>query len=621
MLLRNNTRHTAWRDSVTLCIGSSIGAATLLFAAACAALPIGDEEYAYPSPTKGAVVSEHALATAAGLAVLERGGNAADAAVATALVLSVVFPQAGSLGGGGFALWVPQGGKAPLALDFRETAPAALDAGDYMVDGVVQSELSTQGYLAVGVPGVPAGLWQLAEELGTLPFEELAEPAIRLAREGFKVDAWLAHHLRIPSVRASLADSPAARRLFYPVGKPLAEGRLFVQPALASTLELLATRGPSGFYEGIVGEAIAKDMERNGGLITGDDLRSYRPVWRTPITGWFRGYEVVSMPPPSSGGLVLVQALRILDGFPLDTERETARALSGDPSQSGLNGLATHWWIEALRMGFSDRAEHMGDPGFVEVPSDRLLSAEWIAERRTAIGGRAGEAVQPMPLSSAGAAAGETTHLSVLDEDGNAVSLTTTLNGLFGSGVVVGEVGVVLNNEMDDFAVQPGVPNEYGLVGSEANSIVAGKRPLSSMTPTVLREGGQTVTLVIGAPGGPRIITSVFQVILRMLVYGEELSEAVCAPRLHQQWNPSATFVEEGWPSAILEELEQRGHELRSMPARSSIQAIWVQRDGVPVAISDSRRGGVGGVVGEDLPEPADTPIDENSAYASPPRR
>ena len=605
------------------CVGSGVRAATLLLVAACAALPIGDEEYAYPSPTRGAVVSEHPLATAAGLAILERGGNAADAAVATALVLSVVFPQAGSLGGGGFALWVPQGGKAPLALDFRETAPAALDASDYLLDGVVQSELSTRGYLAVGVPGVPAGLWMLAEEFGTLPFEELAEPAIRLARDGFAVDAWLAHHLRIPNARELLEESPAARRLFYPVGKPLAEGRVFVQPELASTLELLATRGPAGFYEGVVGDAIAGDMERNGGLITRDDLKSYEPVWRTPITGWFRGYEVVSMPPPSSGGLVLVQALRILDGFPLDTERETVRALSNDPSLCGLNGLAAHWWIEALRMGFSDRAEHMGDPGFWNVPSDRLLSAEWIAERRTAIGERAGEAVRAMPRTPPVAAApesGETTHLSVLDEDGNAISLTTTLNGLFGSGVVVGDVGVVLNNEMDDFAVQPGVPNEYGLVGSEANSIVAGKRPLSSMTPTVLREGGQTVTLVIGAPGGPRIITSVFQVILRMLVYEEELNDAIRAPRLHQQWNPSATYVEEGWPTSILEELEGRGHELRSMPARSSVQAIWVKRGGEPVAISDSRRGGVGGVVGEELPQPAETPTDENSAYARPPR-
>jgi len=604
--------------------GSSLRVATLLLVAACAALPIGDKEYAYPSPTRGAVVSEHPLATAAGLAILERGGNAADAAVATALVLSVVFPQAGSLGGGGFALWVPQGGKASLALDFRETAPAALDAGDYMIDGVVQSELSKQGYLAVGVPGVPAGLWMLAEEFGTLPFEELAEPAIRLARDGFPVDAWLAHHLRIPNARALLGDSPAARRLFYPVGKPLAEGRLFLQPALASTLELLATRGPAGFYEGVVGDAIAEDMESNGGLITREDLKSYQPIWRTPITGWFRGYEVISIPPPSSGGLVLVQALRILDGFPLDTERESVRALSDDPSLCGLNGLATHWWIEALRMGFADRAEHMGDPGFWDVPSAELLSPEWIAERRIAIGGRAGEAVRPMELAppvGATSERGETTHLSVLDEDGNAISLTTTLNGLFGSGVVVGEIGVVMNNEMDDFAIQPGVPNEYGLVGSEANSIVAGKRPLSSMTPTVLREGGQTVALVIGAPGGPRIITSVFQVILRMLVYGEELDEAIRAPRLHQQWNPSATFVEEGWPASILEELEERGHELRDMPARSSVQAIWVKRDGEPVAISDARRGGVGGVVGEELPEPAATPSDEDSAYATPPRR
>jgi len=591
-----------------------LSGALFLLAAACAALPIGDREHSYPTPARGAVVSEHPLATAAGLAVLERGGNAADAAVATALVLSVVFPQAGSLGGGGFALWVPQGGRAPLALDYRETAPAALDADDYLVDGVLQPELSKSGYLAIGTPGVPAGLWKLANELGTLSFDELAAPAIRLAREGFEVDAWLAHHLRVPGARAQLARSPAARRLFYPVGTPLVEGRLLVQPELADTLERLADEGPAGFYEGFVAEAIAVDMERNGGLISRQDLRDYQPVWRTPITGWFRGHEVVSMPPPSSGGLVLVQALRILDGFPLDTEREAAGESTG-----GLSGLAAHWWIEALRMGFADRAEHMGDPDFWNVPVDRLLSSEWIAERRIAIGATAGVGLRPLALetqATTSAERSETTHLSVLDAKGNAISLTTTLNGLFGSGVLIEQIGVVMNNEMDDFAVQPGVANSYGLVGSEANSIAPGKRPLSSMTPTVLREGGQAVSLVIGAPGGPRIISSVFQVILRMLVYGDELESAIRAPRLHQQWKPSWTFVEQGWPEELLRELEERGHELREMPSRSSIQAIWLRPDGEPVAISDSRRGGVGGVVGAELPAPAPTPEDEDSAYA-----
>ncbi len=596
----------------------------LLVVSACAALPIGEREVLHSSPKRGAVASEHPLATAAGLAILERGGNAADAAVATALVLAVVYPQAGSLGGGGFALWVPKGGKAPLALDYRETAPAALDSGDYLIDGEVDPLLPKRGHLAVGVPGVPAGLWKLANELGTLPFEELAAPAIALARGGFAVDAWLEHHLSIPSVRAQLSNSPAAQQTFYPGGVALEENHLFVQPALANTLELLATKGSAGFYEGFVADALVSDMENHGGLLSREDLANYRAIWRTPITGWFRGYEVVSMPPPSSGGIVLLQALRILDGFPLDSERETARMEakpSGPVDSSGLNGLAVHWWIEALRMGFADRAEHMGDPGFWEVPQDKLLSSEWIAKRRTAIGGEAGTNVGPMPLPEAAQASSETsetTHLSVLDEEGNAISLTTTLNGLFGSGVVVGPIGVVLNNEMDDFSIQPGVPNEYGLVGSEANSIVGGKRPLSSMTPTVLRDGGQTVVLVIGAPGGPRIISAVLQVVLRKLVYRMELASAVHAPRLHQQWNPSGTFVEAGWPEPTLAELRERGHELLPMPSRSSIQAIWVARDGEPQAVSDSRRGGVGGVVGESLPAAAAAPVDENAYYARP---
>ncbi|MFT7661807.1 MAG: gamma-glutamyltranspeptidase/glutathione hydrolase [Planctomycetota bacterium] len=602
-------------------------ASFLILTWACAALPIGEEQFEEPRPKHGAVVSEHPLATAAGLKVLEDGGNAADAAVATALVLSVVYPQAGGLGGGGFALWVPHGTGSPQALDFREVAPSGLSADSYHVDGEFDAELSKLGHLAVGVPGVPAGLWKLADELGTMPFKELCAPAIALAREGFTVDPWLAHHLRVPQIREQMSDSPAARRVFYPLGKAKEAGTILRRPALADTLERLAERGPAGFYGGLVGQAIANEMLRGGGLITLADLENYEARWRTPLAGWFRGYEIVSMPPPSSGGVVLLQALRILDGFPLDTERQLALEPDAEVAsdESGLSAKATHWWIEALRMGFADRAEHLGDPPFATVPLEQLLSSEWIAKRRIEINSMAGTDVQPMPTiakkSVESAEPSETTHLSVLDAEGNAVSLTTTLNGMFGSGVMVGEIGILLNNEMDDFSILAGIPNAFGLVGSTANSIATGKRPLSSMTPTILRKDGSRVALVIGAPGGPRIISAVFQVIMRLLVQEQSLGDAVRSPRLHQQWRPNWTYFEEGWNDEILADLETRGHEIRHMPSRSSVQAIWLQPDGLPVAVSDPRRGGVSGLTGGELSKPASPPSDPSGIYATPHHR
>ncbi len=564
-------------------------------------------------PKRGALVSEHPLATAVGLDILEEGGNAADAAVATALALAVVYPQAGNLGGGGFALWVPADGGEALALDFRETAPRALTLDAYLEDGVLVPELSREGHRAVGVPGSPRGLHDFHRRFGKLPFARLASPAVRLARDGFDVDPWLAHHLRDPHLRERLMRSPSARRLFYPAGRPLAAGDRLVQTALAETLDRLVRNGPAGFYDGVVARAIVHEMESAGGLVTLFDLASYSTVWRTPLRGWFRGYEIVSMPPPSSGGIILLQVLRILDGFPLDAERAQTiaeRRARGIDDPVGLDARTVHWWIEALRRSFADRAEHLGDPYFHDVPVAELLSPEWITARRTSIGARADPHVgpwspTPAPLG-AGPERGETTHVSVLDEDGNAVSLTTTLNGLFGSGVMVGELGLLLNNEMDDFALAPGIPNEFGLVGSSANAIEPGKRPLSSMTPAVLRQGGRGVTMVIGSPGGPRIPTAVLQVVLRTLVHGQDLADAVRAPRLHQQWSPTSTEFEAGWDPALLAELRELGHETRAMPkSPSSVQAILLRPDGEPVAVSDPRRGGVAGIAGKPLGQPA----------------
>lgn len=591
---------------------------------ACRAADPFGQEPGVPRPATGAVVSAHPLATRAGLKILEDGGNAADAAVATALVLAVVYPQAGNLGGGGFAVWVPREGE-PNTLDFRELAPAGFIPELYQdAAGEVVPERSLATPLAVGVPGTPAGLYELYRRYGSkaqgLTFADLCEPAISLAREGFQVDAWLARDLRSSGARARLEADPGARELFYPGGAPLAEGQVLKQPRLAATLERLARGGSKAFYGGPIAEAIVQSLraaDERAGIVAGshsmtlEDLASYKVEQRKPLVGRFRGYEVISMGPPSSGGLVLLQVLAVLNGFPLDAERAAALSafeLGDDPSNTvcGVSPRRVHWWIEALRMAFADRAMHLGDPDKHAVPVRSLLSAGWVARRRVSIGEHARPNVAPWapdppPESD------QTTHLSVLDGEGNAVSLTTTLNTSFGSGILVAEAGFLLNNELDDFSIQAGTPNLYGLVGGEANQLAPRKRPLSSMTPTVVRRSNGAVSLVIGSPGGPKIITAVLQVVLRVLVLEQDLESAIRAPRMHQQWKPQETLFEEGWPLALIEALGNRhGQPTRTIPNGrfGSVQGILVQPDGSVNAFSDARRGGVGGVQGEALPQP-----------------
>lgn len=562
------------------------------------------------TPKRGAVVAEHPLASQVGVTILNMGGNAADAAVATALALAVVYPQAGNLGGGGFALWVPHEGD-PWSLDFRETTPSGYGTDLYLDDkGEVVGERSLSTPLGVGVPGSPQGLYELYKNHGSrsLTFAALCAPAISLAQNGFPVDAWLARDLRRDSARRRLTADPAARSLFYPGGEALAEGEILVQPALARTLQRMARGGQAAFYSGPTAEALVRTLqeadERLGGIV-GDrhmstqDLAAYSVQVRKPLVGWFRGHQIISMGPPSSGGLALLQVLAILDGFPLDDDRNKVRkaqdlGVAVAAEECGLSARSAHWLVEAMRRAFADRAQHLGDPDFVDVPLDKLLAPEWIADRRISIGERADPGVEawrePAPKESF-----QTTHLSVIDKQGNAVSMTTTLNTTFGSGILVGDAGFLLNNELDDFSLAPGVANTYGLVGAEANRLLPGKRPLSSMTPTVIREGGGRVSLVIGSPGGPRIITSVIQVILRVLVYEQSLEDAIAAPRLHQQWKPEWTRMESGWPSTVLEIMENRhGQELRVEPEMKfgSVQAILIPDTRVPEAISDPRRGG-----------------------------
>ena len=580
----------------------------------CRATDPFEERDPFPTPQAGAVVAEHPIAVQVGLDILNQGGNAADAAVATALALAVVYPQAGNLGGGGFAIWVPHEGE-PWSLDFRETTPQGYRTDLYLdAQGKVVPERSLQTPLAVGVPGSPLGLFELYRSHGSgrVSLARLCAPAISLARNGFEVDAFLARDLQVESLKARLMADPAARRLFYPSGRALEEGDRLVQPALAATLERYARGGSAAFYSGPTAEAIVaalQEADRRTGSIVGDrhmtldDLAGYTAKVRKPLVGWFRGHQIISMGPPSSGGMVLLQVLAILEGFPLDAEREAclekqAMGVLVAAETCGLSARAVHWWIEAMRRSFADRAEHLGDPDHVWVPLGELLDPEWVADRRISIGERADPGVQawvaPVPEGS-----GETTHLSVIDRDGNAVSMTTTLNATFGSGIMVADAGFLLNNELDDFALAPGVPNLYGLVGSEANRLRPTKRPLSSMTPTVVREGGGRVSLVIGSPGGPRIITSVLQVLLRHLVYEQDLKTAIEAPRLHQQWKPEWTRFEGGWSSPLLEALEnQHAQEIRlQVDAKyGSVQGIHIPESGVPVAVSDPRRGGTGAV-------------------------
>ena len=598
----------------------------LLSIAACRTPDPLEQLKGSPLLGRGAVVSGHPLATAAGMHFLERNGNAADAAVATALALAVVLPQAGNLGGGGFALWVPAEGK-PFSLDFREQAPALYEARLYLDEaGEVVPERSLGTPLAVGIPGSPAGLFELHRRFGSerFTFKDLLAPAILLAGDGFPVDPWLARSLRIQWEREGrLTRDPAARRLFFPGGKPLQAGETLRQPELKLTLEALARGGPKVFYEGPVGTLILRALEaadrRMNGVTQGQgmtlkDLKDYevkgrepgREQGREPLVGWFRGYQVIGMGPPSSGGLAVLQVLGILEGFALDTEQ-----VSDDGDGIGPTARALHWWIEAMRCAFADRAEHLGDPDpgapdFHPVPVQGLLSPAWIAERRVGIGERARVDVEPFkpgPEESA-----ETTHLSVLDSRGNAVSLTTTLNASFGSGILVPGAGFLLNNELDDFSIKPGTPNMYGLPGGEANQLKGGKRPLSSMSPTVVRNAAGQVTLVIGAPGGPKIITSVVQVILRVLGYEQTLEEAVRAPRIHQQWVPAKTRLEPGWDAELVERVvRDHGQEVQWARTRNfgSVQAIYVGPEGKVFAESDPRRGGVAWIQGWPMSRPA----------------
>ncbi len=526
---------------------------------------------------RGAVVSAEPHATAVGLEVLRRGGNAVDAAAAVLLALAVTHPEAGNLGGGGFMLVGFADGRT-VALDFRETAPTAATRDMYLrPDGSVDPDQSLHGATAAGVPGSPAGIAWAVEHYGTQALPELAAPAIRLAREGFEVSHFLAEALREDAAR--LGRFPSTRAVFFRDGQPLAAGERLVQPDLAATLEHFAAHGARGFYRGRTAELLVAQMQRDGGRIALGDLADYQPVERRALVGTYRGFEVVGMPPPSAGGVALLQMLNLLEPYDV--------AGMGFGSSRGL-----HLLTEVMRRAYADRARWLGDPAFADVPAPGLVSKEYADQLRQGL--RSDRVSEVAPGRPPGAKEGEdTTHLSVIDAAGNAVACTTTINSSFGSGLVVEGAGFLLNNEMDDFSASPGVPNQFGLVGADANAIAPGKRMLSSMAPTIVRREGK-VRWVLGSPGGGRIITTVLQVALNAIDHGMSLRQAVDAPRIHHQWKPDELYYEPWILSAdVRERLAAMGHRFARAPsAIGRCNAIAVREDGVRIAVADVRGGG-----------------------------
>jgi gamma-glutamyltranspeptidase/glutathione hydrolase len=513
----------------------------------------------------GMVATAESRATDIGVAILKKGGNAVDAAVAVGMALAVTYPVAGNLGGGGFMLVRMATGET-VAIDYREVAPRLATRGMYLdAKGNAIPEASLVGSRAAGVPGTVAGFALAQQKYGKLSWREVIEPARLLAAKGFSLSYEQAHSLRTDAL---LAAFPESRRIFQKKGRFYAPGDLFKQPELAATLQRLQTQGPREFYEGETAQRIVQEMQQSQGVITLEDLKQYRPVVRAPLRGTYHGLEILTMPPPSSGGIALIEMLNILERFPL--------------RDLGYNGSQTdHLLIETMKRAFADRAEHLGDPDFVQVPTAGLISKRYAAKLAAGIDQQ--HATPSTEIRSATAAqieAEQTTHFSIVDAQGNAVTNTYTLNGAYGCGVTVHGAGFLLNNEMDDFAAKPGTPNGYGLVQGEANAIAPGKRPLSSMTPTIVLKDGK-LFLVIGSPGGPTIITTVLHVILNIVDFDMNLREAIAAPRFHHQWLPDSVRVESyRFPPDVREALKALGHHLAESASRGT---YWGDAEGVMV--------------------------------------
>jgi gamma-glutamyltranspeptidase/glutathione hydrolase len=509
----------------------------------------------------GMVVTAHQLATKVGVDVLKKGGNAIDAAVAVGYAMAVVYPAAGNLGGGGFMTIQFADGRKTF-LDFREKAPLAATRDMYLdASGNVIKGASTKGHLAVGVPGSVAGLEYAREKYGTRPRGVLIAPAISFAEHGFVLDA--GDIALLATATDDFKDDAATAAIFLNHGQPYKAGDRLVQKDLANSLRLIAKRGPDAFYRGPIADAIAASSAAGKGIITKADLEQYKVRELAPIECDYRGYHIVSAPPPSSGGVVVCEILNVLEGYPL-------KDLGFRSAQS------VHYQIEAMRHAYLDRNSYLGDPDFVKNPLDRLLDKEYAAKIRAAIDPTKAGISKDMKPGVAPHEGSNTTHYSIVDKDGNAVSVTYTLNDWFGAKVTAAKTGILLNDEMDDFTAKIGVPNLYGLVQGEANSITPGKRPLSSMSPTIVSRDGKTV-MVVGTPGGSRIITVVVHTILNVIDYGMDIQEAVDAPRFHQQWLPETTNVERfGLGPDTQKMLVDMGHKFAGPQPANHVAAILV---------------------------------------------
>jgi gamma-glutamyltranspeptidase/glutathione hydrolase len=533
------------------------------------------------------VASTSRLASEIGIDVMKRGGNAVDAAVAVAFALAVVYPEAGNLGGGGFMLIRFRDGKT-FAIDYREVAPLAatrdmyLDAQGELIKG---EGSSTVGYRAPGVPGTVAGMELALRKYGSGRFNwrQLIEPARRLATQGFKLSYRIAGTLIDNARKLSMYED--SRKIFLNNGNQYKEGDILRQPELGATLSRLQQNGAREFYKGLTARLIADDMRRHKGLITLEDLSRYTPKERAPLRSTYRGYEIISMPPPSSGGAVLMEMLNILEGYDLG-------------AMNPLSSEKYHLVVEAMRRAYADRAEYMGDPDFASVPTAQMISKDYARRQRSTIKlDRASTSAEIRGGQPEENQTGQTTHFSVVDPQGNVVANTYTINDLYGSGVTAKGTGIILNDEMDDFTARPGTPNLWGVIQSARNSIVPGKRPLSSMTPTIVLRKDGSVWFAVGARGGARIINAVLQVVLNIIDHGMNIQQAIDAPRIHHQWFPDEVRYEPfGLSSDTLRALAARGHKLEEATTPRNIasaEGIMIEEGtGTRLGASDPRNDG-----------------------------
>ena len=542
--------------------------------------PVARAPAIHPAQTvvarNGLVVAQEERAARIGIEFLDRGGNAVDAAVAVGFAMAVTYPRAGNIGGGGFMVIHLASDNRDLAIDYRETAPAKSSEAMFLdTQGNADPEKSRDSALSVGVPGTVAGLALAHAKYGSGKFTlaELIAPAIDLAEKGFQVEDDLANSL--PQARERLKRWPATTAIFFNGDQPMREGERLIQLDLADTLRAIAKDGPGAFYRGRTAAQIADAVVKAGGIMSKDDLANYNPIERAVVRGSYRGYDIISAPPPSSGGVHLIEMLNILEGYDL-------ASLSREES--------LHDMIEAMKRAYADRAVFMGDPNSVKIPVDGLTSKAYAKSLRANIGPRSTPPAEIRPGTAAEFEGRNTTHFSVIDRDGNAVSNTYTLNFSYGLGLVAEGTGVLLNNELDDFTSKPGTANAYGLVGYNANLPGPGKRPLSSMTPTIVMKDGKPF-LITGSPGGSRIISAVLQVIVNAIDFKMPIGQAVSAPRLHQQWQPEDVYVEPGFAPDVLDALEKRGHKIVATPPHTSTNSIEVTAEGYVGAADRRTRG------------------------------